>query len=109
VTLLRLLLLRFALLLGFFAICALALSLIACSSRPSNFVAIDPAKRSDTWALQKADVDCKAEVRNKDWAYRWRLRSGADADYVSCMEQKGFVRAQFNGAAPRQRELGWIV
>jgi hypothetical protein len=81
-----------------FATCTLTLSLIACSPRASNFVAIDPAKRSDAWALQRADADCLAEVRSKDWAYRWRLRSGSNADYASCMEQKGFVRTGVAGA-----------
>jgi hypothetical protein len=76
----------------------LALALVACSPKPpSNFIAVDPAKRSDTWALQRADIDCKAEVSSKNWAYRWRLRSRVDANYVSCMEQKGFVRTQTDG------------
>jgi hypothetical protein len=84
---------------GCVVFCPLAPSLVACSPRPSNFIAVDPAKRSDTWALQRADIDCKADVRRKDWTYRWRLRSTADADYVSCMEQKGFVKTQVDGAA----------
>ena len=75
------------------AICALILSLVACSTTPPNFVAIDPAKRSDTWAVQRADVDCKAQVVSEKWAYRWRLRYRADPDYISCMQQKGFIEA----------------
>jgi hypothetical protein len=72
-----------------------ALSSVACSPKlPSNFVAVDPTKRSDTWALQRADVDCKAEARSKSWAYRLRLSYRADPAYVPCMEQKGFVRTQ---------------
>ena len=77
------------------AIFLLALSLVACSPKPpSNFVATDPANRSDSWALQRADVDCKAEARSKSWSYRWHLSYRADADYVACMEQKGFVKTQ---------------
>jgi hypothetical protein len=64
---------------------------VACSRAPPNFVAIDPEKRSDTWAVQRADVDCKAQVGSNRWAYRWRLKYRADPDYVSCMQQKGFV------------------
>ena len=75
------------------AIFLLALSSIACSPKlPSNFVAFDPAKRSDTWALQRADVDCKAQIGAEKWTYRWRLRRRADPDYVSCMQQKGYVQ-----------------
>jgi hypothetical protein len=71
----------------------LALSLLACSPKPpSDFVATDPMKRSDTWALERADVDCKAEARSKSWAYRLRLSYRADPAYVSCMEQRGFVK-----------------
>jgi len=65
---------------------------VACSRTPPNFVAIDPAKRSDTWALQRADVDCKEQVGNEKWTYRWRLRRRADPDYVSCMQQKGYTK-----------------
>ena len=79
--------------LGSIAICFSMLSLIACSSRPPNFVAIDPAKQSDSWALQRADIDCKALVGSQRWGYRWRVRYRADPAYVSCMQQKGFVEA----------------
>jgi hypothetical protein len=79
--------------LGFVGICV-AMSFVACSpTTPPNFLAIDPARRSDTWALQRADIDCKAQVGSDKWAYRWRLRRRADPDYVACMEQKGFVAA----------------
>jgi len=76
--------------LGFVGICV-SMSFVACPTTPPNFVAIDPEKRSDTWAVQRADVDCKAQVGSDRWAYRWRLRYRADPDYVSCMQQKGFV------------------
>lgn len=79
--------------LGSIAICPLMLSLITCSPTSPNFVAIDPAKWSDAWAVQRADVDCKAQVRSEKWTYRLRLRYRADPDYVSCMQQKGFVEA----------------
>jgi len=72
------------------AICAIGIA--ACSQTPPpNFVAIDPAKRNDTWALQRADIDCKAQVGGEKWAYRFRLRRRADPEYVSCMQQKGFT------------------
>jgi hypothetical protein len=77
---------------GCIATCTLMLFSAACSGTPSNFIAIDPAKRSDTWALQRADVDCKAQVGDEKWIYRWRLRRRADPDYVSCMQQKGYAR-----------------
>ena len=51
--------------LGSIAICPLMLSLIAWSPTPPNFVVMDPAKRSDAWALERADIDCKAVVRSK--------------------------------------------
>ena len=75
------------------AICPLMLISLACSRSPPNFVAIDPEKRSDTWAVQRADVDCKAQVGRARWAYRWRLKYRADPDYITCMQQKGFVEA----------------
>jgi len=74
------------------ALCTIGIA--ACSQTPPpNFVAIDPAKRTDTWALQRADIDCKAQVGSKKWGYRFRLRRRTDPDYVSCMGQKGFVAA----------------
>jgi hypothetical protein len=76
-----------------FIVCALMLSLVACSRSLPNFVAIDPLKRQDTWALQRADIDCKAQVGSERWAYRWRLRYRADTEYISCMHEKGFVEA----------------
>ena len=76
-----------------FIVGALMLSFVACSRAPPNFVAIDPLVRSDTWALQRADIDCKAQVANERWAYNWRLRYRADPAYVSCMQQKGFEEA----------------
>ena len=79
--------------LGLIAICPLMLISVACSRSPQNFVAIDPDRRSDTWAVQRADVDCKAQVGSNRWAYRWRLRHRADPEYISCMQQKGFVEA----------------
>jgi hypothetical protein len=75
-----------------FVVCALVLGLVACSRTSPNFVAIDPLKRSDDWALQRADIDCQAQVGSNRWAYRWRLRYRADSEYVSCMQQKGFVQ-----------------
>jgi hypothetical protein len=80
------------------AIAASMLSLVACSLVHADFVASDPGKRSDTWALQRADVDCKAQVRSEKWAYRWRLRYRSDPDYVSCMKQKGYVETQLQVA-----------
>jgi len=82
---------------GRVAACALMLSSVACSRTPSNFIAMDPAKQSDTWALQRADIDCKARVGGEKWAYRWRLRRRADLDYVSCMEQKGYAKVRNSG------------
>jgi hypothetical protein len=76
-----------------FIVCALMLSLVACSRSLPNFVAIDPLKRQDTWALQRADIDYKAQVGSERWTYRWRLRYQADTQYISCMHQKGFVEA----------------
>jgi hypothetical protein len=76
-----------------FIVCTLTLSLVACSRSLPNFVAIDPLKRQDTWALQRADIDCKAQVGSGRWAYRWRLRYRADTEYISCMHQKGFAEA----------------
>jgi len=78
-----------------FSVCALVVNLIACSpTMPSNFVAIDPAQRSDTWALQRADIDCKAQVSSEKWFDHLRLRHRVDPIYVSCMQQKGYVRSQ---------------
>ena len=78
-----------------FSVCALVVNLIACSpTMPPNFVAIDPAKRSDTWALQRADIDCKAQVSSEKWFDHLRLRHRVDPIYVSCMQQKGYVRSQ---------------
>ena len=88
--------------LGFSAACALV-NIIACSPTvPPNFVAIDPTKRSDTWALQRADIDCKAQVSSEKWFDHLRLRHRVDPIYVSCMQQKGYVRPQVTAseAAP---------
>ena len=85
--------------LGFSAVCGLAVNILGCSpTMPPNFVAIDPAKRSDTWALQRADIDCKAQVRSENWFDHLRLRHRVDPIYVSCMQQKGYVRPQVGGA-----------
>ena len=76
-------------------ICPLMLIFVACSpTTPPNFVAIDPAKQSDTWALQRADIDCKAQVRSENWFDHLRLRHRVDPIYVSCMQQKGYVRLE---------------
>jgi hypothetical protein len=64
----------------------------ACSRSPPNFIAVDPANRSNTWALERADIDCKAQVIGEGWGSRWRLRYRADPKYASCMQQKGFVQ-----------------
>jgi hypothetical protein len=81
--------------LGFSAVCGLAVNILGCSpTMPSNFVAIDPTKRADTWALQRADIDCKAQVRSEKWFDHLRLRHRVDPIYVSCMQQKGYVRPQ---------------
>jgi hypothetical protein len=75
-------------------LCVLMLSFAAaCSRVPPNFIAVDPANRSDTWALERANIDCKAQVASKRWVYRWRLGYRSDPEYVSCMQQKGFVEA----------------
>ena len=58
---------------------------------------MDTAKQSDAWALQRADIDCKAQIGSEKWVYRWRLRRRADPDYVSCMEQKGYARVKTQG------------
>jgi len=52
----------------------------------SNFVFIDPTKRSGTWVLQRADIDCKAEVSSEKWFDHLRLRHRVDPIYVSCMQ-----------------------
>ena len=79
----------------FVAICISTPIFAACSpTTPPNFVAIDPTKRSDTWALERADIDCKAQVRSKNWLDHLRLRHRVDPLYVSCMQQKGYVREQ---------------
>jgi hypothetical protein len=75
------------------ATCALMASFAACSRSPPNFIALDPANRSNIWALERADIDCKAQVASERWVYRWRLRYRAHPEYVSCMQQKGFVEA----------------
>jgi hypothetical protein len=71
---------------------ALLLSVVGCSRAEPDFVAIDPLKRSDAWALERADIDCKTQIGTQNWAYRFRLRYRADPAYVSCMQQKGFIR-----------------
>ena len=77
----------------------ISMSFVACSpTTPPNFVAIDPAKRPDTWALQRADIDCKAQVRSEKWFDHLRLRHRVDPIYVSCMQQKGYVRPQVSVA-----------
>jgi hypothetical protein len=76
-----------------------SMSFVACSpTTPPNFVAIDPAKRAGTWALQRADIDCKAQVRSENWLDHLRLRHRVDPSYVSCMQQKGYVRPQVSEA-----------
>ena len=81
--------------LGFSAFCGLVVNIIGCSpTTPPNFVAIDPAKQSDTWALQRADIDCKAQVRSENWFDHLRVRHRVDPIYVSCMQQKGYVGPQ---------------
>ena len=80
--------------LDFAVICSL-MAIIACSPiTPPNFVAIDPAMRADMWALQRADIYCKAQVRSEKWFDHLRLRHRVDPIYVSCMRQKGYVRPQ---------------
>jgi hypothetical protein len=79
---------------GCVASCALMLISVACSRTPSNFTATDPAKQSDAWALQRADIDCKTQVGSEKWTYRWQLRRSTDPNYVSCMEQKGYARVR---------------
>ena len=79
---------------GCLSICSLMLIAVACSRTPPNFIAIDTAKRSDTWALERADVDCKAQVHSENWSDRFRLRHRVDPDYIACMNQKGFVEEQ---------------
>ena len=89
--------------LGLSTVCALVVNIIGCSpTMPQNFVAIDPTKRSDTWALQRADIDCKAQVRSENWFDHLHLRHRVDPVYVSCMQQKGYVRPQVTAseAAP---------
>jgi hypothetical protein len=86
--------------LGLVAICVPMMSVVACSpTPPPNFIAIDPAKQSDTWALQRADIDCKAQVRSEKWFDHLRLRHRVDPIYVSCMQQKGYVRPQVGATA----------
>jgi hypothetical protein len=72
------------------AACVMLSFAAACSRSAPNFIAVDPMKRSDTWALERADIDCKAEAGSP----RWRLRYRADPKYVACMQQKGFIEAQ---------------
>ena len=80
---------------GFASIWCLMVNIIGCSpTAHPNFVAIDPAKRSDTWALERADIDCKAQVRSENWFDHLRLRHRVDPIYVSCMQQKGYVRLE---------------
>jgi hypothetical protein len=76
------------------AICYLMLGLAGCNARPPNFIALDPVKRSDTWALERADIDCKAQIGSQRWLFRWRRQYQADPEYVLCMQQKGFVPIQ---------------
>jgi hypothetical protein len=79
---------------GFASICGLMVNIIGCSpTAHPNLVVIDPAKRSDTWALERADIDCKAQVRSEKWFDHLRLRHRVDPIYVSCMEQKGYASA----------------
>ena len=78
---------------GCLSICALMLIAVACSRTPPNFIAIDTATRSDSWALERADVDCKAQVHSENWIDRFRLRHRVP-DYIACMNQKGFVEEQ---------------
>ena len=74
----------------------LAVLIAACSPTQDKFIAANPAERTDTWALQRADLECRDELRSEKWAYRLQLRYRVanDPDYVSCMERKGFVRTQ---------------
>jgi hypothetical protein len=52
--------------LGLIATCVLMLSFAAaCSRSPPNFIAIDSANRSDTWSVERADIDCKAQVASE--------------------------------------------
>jgi hypothetical protein len=64
---------------GFASICGLMVNIIGCSpTAHPNLVVIDPAKRSDTWALERADIDCKAQVRSEKWFDHLRLRHRVD-------------------------------
>ena len=95
--------------LGFASMCGLLVNLVGCSKTvPPSFVAIDPAKRSDTWALERADIDCKAQVRSEKWFDHLRLRHRVDPMYLSCMQQKGYVRRQeqVSEAAPDETSAG---
>jgi len=86
---------------GFASIWCLMVNIIGCSpTAHPNFVAIDPAKRSDTWALERADIDCKAQVRSEKWFDNLRLRHRVDPVYVSCMEQKGYISPQAGVSGP---------
>jgi hypothetical protein len=62
----------------------------ACTRSPPNFISVDPTNLSDTWALERADIDCKAQVVGEGWGSR--LRYSADPRCLSCMQQKGFVQ-----------------
>ena len=66
----------------------------ACSPVQDSFIAANPVERADTWALQRADIECRDELRGEKWAFRLRLRYRVtnDPDYISCMERKGFIR-----------------
>jgi hypothetical protein len=44
------------------AACVMLSFAAACSRSTPNFIAVDPAKRSDTWALERADIDARRKV-----------------------------------------------
>jgi hypothetical protein len=68
----------------------------ACSPAQDKFIAANPADGADAWALQRADIECRDELRREKWVFRWRLRYRVanDPDYISCMQGKGFVTKQ---------------
>jgi hypothetical protein len=78
--------------------------LAACSPAQDKFIAVSPADQADTWAVQRADVECRDELRGEKLAYwlRLRYRVANNPDYISCMQRKGFVPKQQESSLVRK-------
>jgi hypothetical protein len=87
---------------AFGAVCALGLTLCACSlAGPADhtFTGSDAKTLQDKTAIEQASKTCKDDTRDKGiksvLAIVTRMRPGAvDEDYIACMKDKGYTVAK---------------